>query len=95
MTAQIHDFPATKRALDCTTFQVVGASCAILEALYPLLRDHREKMEEMEQSGAPLRADALTMLSRMATHLTEIECVILSSRNTAAYCAKQLKELGQ
>ena len=95
MTAQIHDFPATKRELDFTTFQAVSASCAIMEAIYPLIRDMREKVEKMEQSGAPVRADGMTMLSRMATHLTEIECVILSSRNTAAYCKTQLKELGQ
>ena len=95
MTAQIHDFPATKRELDFTTFQAVSASCAIMEAIYPLIRDMREKVEKMEQSGAPLRADALTMLSRLATHLSEVETVIIHSRNTAAYCKTQLKEMGQ
>lgn len=95
MTAQIHDLPAAKRALDFSTFQTVVASCAYMEALYPLIRDMREKVEKMEQSGAPLRADALTMLSRLATHLSEVETVIIHSRDTAAYCKTQLKELGQ
>lgn len=95
MSAVIHDFPAMKRELDWTTFQAISASCAIMEALYPLIRDHREKVEAMERRAAPRRADALTMLSRMATHLHDMETVIIQSRDTAHYCKTQLKGMGQ
>lgn len=95
MTAQIYKFPAEKREIDRLTFETVSFTCATLEAMYDAIRMMREAAEGMETSPAPLRADARTMVTRLATHLHEIEKAIMSSRNTARYCAAQLKEMGQ
>ncbi len=94
MTALIHQFPAARRDADRLTFETVSFTCATLEAMYDAIRMMREAAEGMETSPAPLRADARTMVTRLATHLHEMETAIMSSRITARYCAAQLKEMG-
>lgn len=95
MTGKIYEFPASKRELDRVTFETVATACAEIGAIQDRIRTMRRQIDAMEAENAPLRADAMTMLSRLATHLFELEIVIHTSRTTAAYCRSALKEMGQ
>ena len=94
MTAQIIRLHRETDA-NVMTLESITAGCQALEAMHGTIRMMREAAEKMETERVALRPDVRTMLTRTAQHLFEIEYVILSSRNTAAYCKTQLKEMGQ